>query len=462
MDSMDYHELMPGAEACVKHFVKATERDKVLIITDKPIIAEALAYASNKAGAQVIVFYLPRALRPVKQLSEVLKSVILESTVVFTPFDTMEEEFPFRREIVALAGEGDGRRIAHMMSVTPNMFTSQGMIALNSREIEKMTKLTEKLAILLSAAKEIIIRSASHKETKLSMDLGGWSHSGIVSTGYIMKGSWGNVPSGEAFVIPKKGTASGTIVIDLAISGIPITELPVAIGVTNGIIDFDSIKNGEMLKEFLKRYRGYDARTVCEFGIGTNPKPLFTLATIEIEKILRTIHIAIGNNAIFGGDIRADVPHTDMVINRPTVTIDNLQSTNKIDIIEEGSIMEDRIDAFFRVHYTSFLGEINGSATVKTIRDVWVEDKEGILYRCWKDHRGNELRIAVGDDDTARKVKKVWRCIDSSRQEKVMVILKKFEKMYGGDSKLPCQLLNTLEKFGLIEISEPSVQIRSL
>ncbi|MCK4734344.1 MAG: hypothetical protein KAT65_17955 [Methanophagales archaeon] len=457
MDSMDYRELMPGAEACVKHFVKITERDKVLIITDKPIIAEALAKASNEAGAQVIVFYLPRVLRPIKQLSEALKSVILESTVVFTPFDAMEEEFSFRKDIVTLAGEGDGRRIAHMISVTPNMFSNQGMIALNPREMGKMTKLTEKLAILLSAAKKIKIRSASHEETDLCLDLGGWSHSGIVSTGYIMKRSWGNLPSGEAFVIPKRGTASGTIVIDMGISGIPGSELPVTIGVNSGIIDCDSTKNGELLKKLLERYPGHDVRTVCEFGIGTNPKPSFTLATIEIEKILRTIHIAIGNNSIFGGDISASVPHTDMVISRPTVTIEDLQST-WTDIIEEGIIREDRIDTFFKVRYTVFPDKISGSATVKIFPGVWVEDKEGMLYRCWKDHRGNELRITVGDDDTARKVKEVWSCIDPSRSQVVTEILKNFNRKYRKDGKLAFQLLNTLEKFGVIEISESSVQ----
>jgi hypothetical protein len=454
----DYQELIPGATACVKEFANITKEDKVLIITDKTAIAEALAKVSKDVGVEeVLVFYLPRVMRPLKQLSEALKSLILESTVVFTPFDSMEGEVHFRTEIVNLAGVDDGRKIVHMPSVTPKMFSGHGMLALKSNEIEIMTKLTEKLAILLSAAKEIRIKSASQEETELCMNLGGWGHSGIVSTGHVMKGSWGNLPSGEAFVLPKKGTASGTIVIDKAIAGIPSNELPVTLKVTNGIIELDNITNGKRLKDLLKNYSD-DARTVCEFGIGTNPKSTSNNGPIEIEKMLKTIHIAIGTNAIFGGDIRGTVPHIDMVISEPTVEVDYLQS-DAIVIIEGGHIKEDRIDAFFKVHYKNFSDKISDSARVKIISEVGVdEDKEDMLYRCWKDYRGHKLCVAVGNDDTARKAKEVWSCIDSSHSQNVNKILKQFNLKYGGDSKLACQLLCILEKFGLIEIESSGLR----
>lgn len=457
----DYIGLMPGATACVKEFADIKKEDKVLIITDKTAIAEALAEASRDVGVEeVLVFYLPRVMRPLKQLSEALKSLILGSTVVFTPFDSMEGEVPFRTEIVKLADVDDGRKIVHMPSVTPKMFSGDGMLGLDSNEITEMTKLTEKLAILLSAAKEIRIKSASHKETDLCMDLGGWGHSGIVSTGHILKRSWGNLPSGEAFVLPERGTASGTIVIDKAIAGITNNELPVTLKVTHGIIELDTIKNGKTLKNLLEKFSD-DARTVCEFGIGTNPKSIVNNGPIEIEKMLRTIHIAIGNNAIFGGDIRGIVPHIDMVISEPTVTVKDLQS-DSIDIIDGGLIKRDRIDAFLKVRYKRFSDKIRDSATVKIISEVSAEeDKEGRLCRCWRDYRGHKLCVAVGDDDTARKAKEVWSCIDSSPLQRVEKILKQFDAKYGGGSKLACQLLCTLEKFGLIKIENSGLYLNT-
>lgn len=455
IDFIDYSELMPGATACVQNFMEVTEGDNILIITDKPIIAGALAKASIEAGGDVIVIYLPNLIRPIEKLSDTLKSLIIKSDVIFTPFDAIEKESRFRREIIELADEGNGRKIAHMPSVTSGMFRSTGMISLNSEEMQKMVDLTEKLAILLSATKRIEISSPVYSETNLSMELEGWNRSGIVSTGHIMKGSWGNLPSGEAFVVPKIGTTHGTIVIDMAIAGVPSSELPVTVEVTNGIININSIKDGETLKNILKKY-GDDVRTVGEFGIGTNPKPSYNFSVIEIEKIMRTIHIGIGNNALFGGDIKAQVPHIDMVTSRVNVMVKDLQSINTIDIIKEGTIQVDHVNNFFKIDYHSFSKDIHLEATVNVIGEIKVKDEKGMLYRCWSDFRGHKLRIAVGNDATSKEVLKVWNCIDSTRTNKVKDILKKFDKKFGENSELAYKLLNTLEIFGIIKITKPN------
>ncbi len=456
MECTDIKELMPGATSCVENFVKIIEGDKILIITDNPKIAEALAEASVKVGGEVNIIYLPRIMRPIKHLSNTLKSMILGSDVVFTPFEAFKDERSFRREICELAKEGAGRKIAHMIGFTEGMFRGPGMLTLNSKEMQKMVDLTEKLAVLLSATKKIKIRSAIHDETELSLELEGWNRSGIVSTGHILKGSWGNLPSGEAFVVPKKGTANGTIVVDMAISELPSSELPLTMKITQGKIILESIKDGISLKNLLKDY-SEDARTICEFGIGTNPKPCYGFSVIEIEKIIRTIHIAIGSNSVFGGDIKTQVPHTDMVIARPNVSADNLLSNGTVDIIEEGTIMEEQIDSFFKVNYTCFSKELDSSAFIKVKQAVTVEEEGDKLYRCWSDFRGHKLRIAIGDDETAIEVRKVWSLIDSKNIEKVKDVLLKFDKRFKVDGEHAYQLLNVLEKFGIIDITKHTV-----
>lgn len=52
----DYIRLMPGATACVKEFADIKKEDKVLIITDKTAIAEALAKASRDVGVEAWSF----------------------------------------------------------------------------------------------------------------------------------------------------------------------------------------------------------------------------------------------------------------------------------------------------------------------------------------------------------------------------------------------------------------------
>ena len=453
IDCIDYNELRPAANSCVRNFVNLEKGEKVLIITDKPVIAEVLAEASKKAGGEVSVFYLARAMRPMGKLGKILKSMILESQVVFTPFDAIEEEVDFRREIVSLAGEGEGRKIAHMPSVTPTMFGAQGMLNMKAEEMKKMESLTEKVAVLLTAAMGTQIKSALHEEKKLFMDLGGWDHSGIVSTGRIKKGSWGNLPSGEAFVLPKKATASGSIVIDMAISGVPSNTLPVTLEITNDIINLESIKNGNILKKFFERYKGSDVRSVCELGIGTNPKHPCALLPIEIEKILRTIHIGFGNNTMFGGDINSKVPHTDMVTCRPIIEIGKLQNRSEyVTIIQDGNIQEDLIDTYFKISHATFSERFSDTSKINIIPMVNVVPKDDRLFRHWTDYRGHELSVQIGDADTAKKANDIWGLIRPEKKNTVADIISKFSNKFRGKSELGYQLLKTLEVFGIIRI----------
>ncbi|MCK5603920.1 aminopeptidase, partial [Candidatus Pacearchaeota archaeon] len=448
----DNRKLMLGANSCVNNFVNVTEGDKVLIIADKPQIAVALAKASQDAGGEVLIIYLPPSRVPIERLSDMLKSVILESSIVFTPFDPKPGEIHFIMSILELAAEGAKRKIAHMPYVTKDMFI-KGMLSLNQDEIKEMTNLTEKLAYLLSATTKIHIESVAGTSLDLVFSES-WSHSGVVSTGHIVKGSWGNLPSGEAFVLPQRGMVEGKIVIDKAILEYSLAEVPVAMEVINGIINLNSIKGGKELKQDLlslsKKY-GEAVKTVCEFGIGTNSKS-HDLKMIEIEKILGTVHIAIGSNTEYGGDIKAPI-HTDMVISEPTVTVFDLQSKPRI-IIEKGKIEEDRIDMFFKTNYENFTEERSIHDTIQVKHDVEVEVNEEGLQRCWYDYRGHRLCISIGNELTAKEVLKVWKFIDTENPKRVGKILTDFNKIFNKDDKFVYQLLNTLEKFGIIKIKK--------
>jgi aminopeptidase len=67
---------------------------------------------------------------------------------------------------------------------------------------------------------------------------------------------------------------------------------------------------------------GKDARTVAEFGIGTNDKAILTGLIIEDEKVMGTIHIAFGDNKSMGGSVRV-ASHLDGLIKEPTVWFDD-------------------------------------------------------------------------------------------------------------------------------------------
>jgi leucyl aminopeptidase (aminopeptidase T) len=68
---------------------------------------------------------------------------------------------------------------------------------------------------------------------------------------------------------------------------------------------------------------GEGSRTIAELGIGTNPYARITGNVMTDEKVMGTIHIAIGHNAVppYNGQNRAPI-HLDGVMGQPTLTID--------------------------------------------------------------------------------------------------------------------------------------------
>ncbi|MEF9437813.1 MAG: hypothetical protein L0922_03365 [Candidatus Mariimomonas ferrooxydans] len=59
---------------------------------------------------------------------------------------------------------------------------------------------------------------------------------------------------------------------------------------------------------------------VAELGIGTNDKASRPDNILESEKILGTIHIALGDNSSFGGKVTTPF-HQDFVFFKPTMTL---------------------------------------------------------------------------------------------------------------------------------------------
>ena len=54
------------------------------------------------------------------------------------------------------------------------------------------------------------------------------------------------------------------------------------------------------LKDMLDEV-GKDARNIAEFGIGTNDSAKLSGVLLEDEKVMGTVHIALGNNISMGG-----------------------------------------------------------------------------------------------------------------------------------------------------------------
>lgn len=148
-------------------------------------------------------------------------------------------------------------------------------------------------------------------------------------------GSFGNLPAGEAYLAPLEGQSHGVMVIEWA----PTRKLaePLRLTIENG--EVVRIEGNEAHRDKLeaKFAENANCRNIAELGIGTNEKASRPDNLLEAEKILGTIHIALGDNSGFGGQVSAPF-HEDYVFYHPTVTLTMADGSERR-LIEDGRLL---------------------------------------------------------------------------------------------------------------------------
>jgi leucyl aminopeptidase (aminopeptidase T) len=197
---------------------------------------------------------------------------------------------------------------------------------------KSLAKITRNVAKIVQKADFVEITSPNG--TFLSFSKKG--RKTFADTGILTKpGSFGNLPAGEAFLAPVEGTSSGKLVIEWA----PTRELdsPLTLSVKDGyVVD---ISGNDPYNEFLKmklaenKFNG----SIAEFGIGTNSAAKRPDNILESEKILGTIHIALGDNSSFGGNVKTPF-HQDFVFFKPTITLIHADGTKK-NFLRDGKLL---------------------------------------------------------------------------------------------------------------------------
>ncbi len=122
------------------------------------------------------------------------------------------------------------------------------------------------------------------------------------------------VPGGEAYVPPVRGSAEGVI-----ISG-PVFGNLLRISFRRGFVKaFEIEKKGGWRK--VPNALVEEKQELAELGVGTNPcaEPVYTGPIFE--KTFGTVHLGIGGNAFFGGSIKKSA-HRDFLVLNPQVEAD--------------------------------------------------------------------------------------------------------------------------------------------
>ncbi len=305
-------DALSGARVAVKQCLGVRAGESVLVVTDSVCqpVGEALCTAASEEGADALLLLMrPRAVHGEEPPEPVAKAM-QAAAVCFMPTSRSLSHTVARREATAA-----GARIASMPGITLEMLARTLAV-----DYEAIAALTEKVATVLDHGEEVRITSPAG--TDLVLDISG--RTALRDTGlYTAPGSFGNLPAGEAYVAPIEGSATGRIVVDGSMAGVGLLEEPLVIEVASGrVVDIAGRSAGALLE--LLNSAGEDARNVAELGIGTNPAAKLVGNVLEDEKVLGTVHVALGANASFGGKVQVAC-HLDGVLLRPDLWVDGRQ-----------------------------------------------------------------------------------------------------------------------------------------
>ncbi len=318
---MEFTKLDKASIIAIKDCMGTKKNEKVLVITDenKREIWYSLYKNALNLGREAFIIEMKslefNGEEPPKFIAEAMKL----ADVILCPTTKSLTHTNARRNASAL-----GKRIATFPGITKEV-----MIRGLSADYKKISELTIKLAKLID--KTELIKVTSPNGTDITLNVNG--RKGFASKGlFHKKGESGNLPTGEAFAAPLEGKSEGIFVADGSFAGIGVLKTPIKIKVEKGLAteitgDVEAKKLIEMLLKF-----GQKGRNIAEIGIGTNDKAKLSGMLLEDEKVLGTVHIALGDNKSMGGNVNVPI-HLDGVILKPTVYFDN-----KI-IMEKGKLL---------------------------------------------------------------------------------------------------------------------------
>lgn len=293
--------------------------ESLVVVTDPPRreIGDALVDRARRLGAEAVLMEMGERASHGTEPPPAVAAAMLQCNAVVAPTTKSLSHTEARHAACA-----EGVRIATMPQITDEV-----LLRTMSADYEEVKRRSETVAELLSAGTEVRITSREGTDLWLSLE----GREGLADTGDLRApGAFGNLPAGEGFAAPVEGMSRGVIVFDGTIAGIDELRSPLTVRIEEGYATAIEGEQSAELRALLEPY-GREAFAVAELGIGTNEAARLSGNLLEDEKIMGTIHIALGDNHSFGGSIR--VPsHIDGVVLRPTLTVDGEP------VVEEGRL----------------------------------------------------------------------------------------------------------------------------
>jgi leucyl aminopeptidase (aminopeptidase T) len=331
---MEASEAAKNALECV---LGAKKGESVAIFCDdeKTQIGEAFLKGALKLGLQTRFVKLSTKTNVFRtEIPEQLLKVITNSppNIYINLMRGVRQETVFRIELTKLETKERKARLGHCPGVTLDMLT-EGALALTTHEHKQMQEFANRLIDKLAGTQKIQITNPAGTNLELSVDGRSFFTDTIIDWKTL---KWMNLPTGETLVGPVENSLEGTLVCDMAIGGIGPIKTPVKLSVEKGLVMASASEDVELLKQVNDSLETDSySNMVGEFAFGINPKARFVNEFLEAEKMLRTVHIAFGNNSDYPGGMNRSKNHMDLLLSASNVRAFN-KNGSVFDILTKG------------------------------------------------------------------------------------------------------------------------------
>lgn len=310
MTQVDPRDLRQAARTALIQCMGLRAGESCLVVTDRELFSVGAAFWEEafQAGAEAMLIEMIPRRRNGEEPPQAVAWAMKHANVVIIPTSKSLSHTAARREACQA-----GARIASLPGITEECAV-RTLVA----DYDEIAERSIRLAQILSEGK--VARLTSARGTRLELSIEG--REGYPDTGqYMTPGDFGNLPAGEAYIAPVEGSANGILVVDGSMAGAGVVEDPIILHIEDGYAM--RVEGGEGARRLEETIAGLgrEARNVAELGIGTNHLAIISGRVLEDEKVMGTVHVALGDNSGFGGRVR--VPsHLDGVILSPTLEVD--------------------------------------------------------------------------------------------------------------------------------------------
>jgi len=274
-------------------------------------------------------------------------------------------------------------------------------------DLDELEAVCRLVADRLIWGKELMLESSDRRGRQRTLRVPIGTYTPRTSTGRVPLQGWCNVPSGETFVIPNEWESEGEVVVNGSVPNYPVpADEEVVLRVVAGRVQHPVECRGRGLQRVMRQLLfdaqgqevGANCAALAEVGIGLNPSVTrYTGLPIFDEKRAGTVHVALGSNNQFGGNILCDM-HNDLVIDRPSLFVDETA------VIQEGRVCLEK-DAVFpnwKAVPPRYFDPLRPFSRTGVVCHELRKRGRPLANRSWvSDRTEGETMTQIGDDETA-------------------------------------------------------------